>query len=43
MSIAEPDPIQQLIDKHRQIWAKDRNNCGKVDIEVCIEGLPQTI
>lgn len=42
MSISESDPVQQLIKKHDKLWAKDKTDCGRVDMEVCIEGAPHS-
>ncbi|KAL2092521.1 hypothetical protein ACEWY4_012319 [Coilia grayii] len=40
MSIATEDPVQQLIDKHRDLWANHENDCGLIDFELSIDGDP---
>ena len=31
MSISSIDPLQQLIDKHKDVWANHDHDCGLVD------------
>ena len=40
MSISMADPLQQMIDRHKDVWANHDHDCGLVDFEVCIEGDP---
>ena len=40
LSISNTDPVQHLIDKHDSVWAKDKNDCGRVNLEVSIPGNP---
>lgn len=40
MSISTTDPIQQMINKHNDIWATHEHDCGLIDYVVCLEGEP---
>ena len=40
MSMSSSDPVQMLMLKHENLWAKDKNDCGRINMEVCLEGTP---